>query len=268
MASTHEERSDRCDSAGTGVLVIIPTYNERDNIEQIVARVRASTPSAHVLVVDDGSPDGTGALADAIAAADPSVFVLHRTAKGGLGAAYLAGFAWAFSRGYVAVVEMDADGSHLPEQLPGLLAAIEGNRADVVLGSRWVPGGAVVNWPMRRSVLSRAGSAYARIMCGLHVADATGGYRVYRTAPLRELVAGGIESQGYCFQIDVLRRAVGAGLRVVEVPITFVERERGESKMNRGIVLEAVVRVTRWGVGRAVARVVARPLPAVVRTEA
>ncbi|WP_298459548.1 polyprenol monophosphomannose synthase [uncultured Cellulomonas sp.] len=249
MATTDGPR-DEGTATGAGVLVVIPTYDERENIDAVVGRVRAATPHAHVLVVDDNSPDGTGDLADALAASDPQVFVLHRAGKEGLGAAYLAGFAWAFERDYAAVVEMDADGSHLPEQLPDLLAAVGARAADVVLGSRWVPGGSVVNWPVHRKLLSRAGSLYARLMCGLHVADATGGYRVYRSEQLRELVADGVDSQGYCFQIDLVRRSVQAGLRVVEVPITFVERERGQSKMNRSIVLEAVVRVTRWGLER------------------
>jgi dolichol-phosphate mannosyltransferase len=235
----------------TTPLVAIPTYNERLNIESIVARVRAAVPEAHVLVVDDGSPDGTGALADALAAEDPQVHVLHRTSKAGLGAAYLAAFAWAFERGYGTVVEMDADGSHLPEQLPSILLALADRPADLVLGSRWVPGGSVVNWPLHRKLLSQGGSTYARIMCGIPVRDATGGYRAYRADALRSIVADGIESQGYCFQIDLVRRAHHAGMRVVEVPITFVERERGESKMSRGIVVEAMARVTLWGLERA-----------------
>jgi dolichol-phosphate mannosyltransferase len=244
--------------AGTP-LVAIPTYNERLNVEDIVARVRVAVPGAHVLVVDDGSPDGTGELADALAATDPQVHVLHRTSKAGLGAAYLAGFAWAFERGYGVVVEMDADGSHLPEQLPSLLAALEDRAAELVIGSRWVRGGSVVNWPLHRKLLSRGGSAYARIMCGIPVRDATAGYRAYRAEALRSIVAGGIESQGYCFQIDLVRRAHHAGMRVVEVPVTFVERERGESKMSRDIVVEAMGRVTRWGFERATRRAPASP---------
>lgn len=232
------------------VLVAIPTYNERLSIEEAVRRVRAAAPRADVLVVDDGSPDGTGALADALAAADDQVHVMHRTEKAGLGAAYLAAFAWAFERGYDAVVEMDADGSHLAEQLPDLLGALADPSVGVVLGSRWVPGGRIVNWPWHRVLLSRAGSLYSRIALGLPVRDVTGGYRVYRSGVLRELVAGGVESQGYCFQIDLVRRAVHRGHRVVEVPITFVERELGESKMNRSIVTEAMLRVTVWGLER------------------
>ncbi|WP_258724054.1 polyprenol monophosphomannose synthase [Cellulomonas sp. NS3] len=244
--------------AGTP-LVAIPTYNERLNIEDIVGRVRAAVPGAHVLVVDDGSPDGTGDLADALAAADPQVHVMHRTSKAGLGAAYLAGFAWAFERGYGVVVEMDADGSHLPEQLPSLLAALDERSAELVIGSRWVRGGSVVNWPLHRKVLSRGGSIYARVMCGIPVRDATAGYRAYRADALRRIVADGIESQGYCFQIDLVRRAHHAGMHVVEVPVTFVERERGESKMSRDIVVEAMGRVTRWGFERVTRRAPARP---------
>ena len=240
--------------AESRVLVVIPTYNERENLPTAVRRVRGAVETAHVLVVDDGSPDGTGQVADELAAADAHVHVLHRTAKEGLGAAYLAGFDWAFAHGYDAVVEMDADGSHQPEQLPSLLAGLEDPGVDVVLGSRWVPGGGIVNWPWHRVLLSRAGSLYARMALGLRVRDVTGGYRVYRSEVLRDLVADGVQSQGYCFQIDLVRRAVEGGHRVIEVPITFIEREIGESKMNRGIVQEAVVNVTRWGLARLLRR--------------
>ncbi|MCV2396354.1 polyprenol monophosphomannose synthase [Actinotalea sp. M2MS4P-6] len=229
------------------VLVAIPTYNEAENIEEIVRRLRAAAPGVDVLVLDDGSPDGTGELADALAADDPQVHVMHRTAKEGLGKAYLAGFAWAFEHGYDAVCEMDADGSHQPEQLPSLIARLDDPDVSVVLGSRWVPGGRVENWPWHRLVLSRGGSLYARLALGLGVRDVTGGYRVYRCDALRPLVSDGIESAGYCFQIDLVRRAVAAGETVVEVPITFVERVRGESKMSGRIVQEAMLRVTVWG---------------------
>lgn len=232
------------------VLVAIPTYNERDNLAPIVARVRAAAPAVDILVLDDGSPDGTGELADDLAAADDHVHVMHRAAKQGLGAAYLAGFAWAFEHGYDAVCEMDADGSHQPEQLPDLLAPFADPDVAVVLGSRWVPGGSVVNWPWHRRLLSRGGSLYSRVALGLGVKDVTGGYRVYRSEVLRRIVALGVESQGYCFQIDLVRRAVASHLVVVEVPITFVERELGESKMSQRIVREAMVRVTVWGLAR------------------
>jgi glycosyltransferase involved in cell wall biosynthesis len=228
------------------VLVCIPTYDEAENVEAIVARVRAAVPEADVLVADDSSPDGTGALADALAAADPAVHVLHRPGKEGLGAAYVAAFAWAREHGYDVVVEMDADGSHQPEELPRLLAALR--TADLVLGSRWVPGGEVRNWPLSRKLLSQGGNTYTRIALGLPMRDATGGYRAYRMAVLDALPLGSIASQGYCFQVDLAWQAWRAGFRVVEVPITFVERERGQSKMSRAIVAEALWRVTWWAV--------------------
>jgi dolichol-phosphate mannosyltransferase len=228
------------------VLVIVPTYNERDNLELIAARLHAAVPDADLLVVDDNSPDGTGALADALAERENWVHVLHRAGKAGLGAAYLAGFAWAREKGWDVVVEMDADGSHAPEQLPRLLAALES--ADLVLGSRWVDGGEVKNWPKSRELLSRGGNAYTRLVLGLPLRDATGGYRAYRRTVLDPLLDTGIASQGYCFQVDLAWQVWRAGHRVVEVPITFVERVRGESKMSRAIVAEALWRVTVWGV--------------------
>ncbi len=227
-------------------LVIIPTYNERENVASIVARVRTSTPDVFVLVVDDSSPDGTGEIADALAAADDHVRVLHRAGKDGLGAAYRDGMRWALAAGYDRIVEMDADGSHRPEELHRLLEAIES--ADVVLGSRWVPGGGVENWPASRRMLSRGGSAYSRILLGVPVKDVTGGYRAFTAEALERIHFGDVASQGYCFQIDMLRRAYDEGLRIVEVPITFVEREHGASKMTTGIVVEAMVRVTGWGI--------------------
>ncbi len=228
------------------VAVIIPTYNERDNIGAITARVRAAVPSAGVLVVDDNSPDGTGSTADELASADSQIQVLHRQAKAGLGAAYIAGFRWALDRGYDAMVEMDADGSHQPEELPRLLSALAD--ADLVIGSRWVPGGKVMNWPKSREILSRGGNTYARVMLGIPLHDATAGFRAYRATTLRKIGLDNVESEGYCFQIDLALRAVQAGLKVVEVPITFVERTRGASKMNNAIVREALWRVTQWGI--------------------
>jgi dolichol-phosphate mannosyltransferase len=234
-------------------VVIIPTYNECENIGPIVGRVRASVPDADVLVVDDGSPDGTGDLADALAVRDPNIHVLHRSGKDGLGAAYRAGMRWALDAGYEAIVEMDADGSHQPEQLARLLGALRsvdtGQGADLVLGSRWVPGGVVVNWPASRRLISQGGSAYSRLALGLPIKDVTGGYRAFTADALRLIQHDRTDSQGYCFQIDTARRAFDAGLTVVEVPITFVERERGSSKMEPGIVLEAMLRVTLWGIG-------------------
>ncbi|HEU0101679.1 MAG TPA: polyprenol monophosphomannose synthase [Mycobacteriales bacterium] len=228
------------------VLVVVPTYNERDNLLPIAQRLHAACPDVDLLVVDDDSPDGTGRLADELAGRERWAHVLHRTGKAGLGSAYIAGFAWARAGGYDVVVEMDADGSHAPEQLPRLLGALE--HADVVLGSRWVPGGQVVNWPRSRKVLSRGGNAWTRLALGLPLADATGGYRAYRREVLDGLPLADVASQGYCFQVDLAWQAWRSGARVVEVPITFVERERGESKMSRGIVLEALWRVTWWGV--------------------
>ena len=228
------------------VLVIVPTYNEAENLRPVLARLAAAVPAAHVLVVDDGSPDGTGAIADELAALDPRVSVLHRTSKEGLGAAYLAGFAWGLERGYDVLVEMDADGSHTPEELPRLLSALQD--ADVVLGSRWMPGGEVRNWPRSRLLLSRGGNAYVRTALGMPLTDATGGFRAYRASFLRSLALNTVSSQGYCFQVDLVWRAWRQGRRIVEVPITFVERERGTSKMSRDIVAEALWRVTWWGV--------------------
>jgi len=227
------------------VAVIIPTYNERANVEATTARVRRAVPDADLLVVDDNSPDGTGEIADKLAAEDGHIHVLHRAGKAGLGAAYIAGFRWALAEGYGVLVEMDADGSHQPEELPMLLDALAG--ADLVLGSRWVPGGTVLNWPKSRELLSRGGNTYARIMLGIRLKDATGGYRAYRAGTLRAIALDEVESQGYCFQIDLAIRAIRAGLRVAEVPITFVERVHGTSKMSRAIVLEALWRVTVWG---------------------
>lgn len=230
------------------VVVLIPTYNERDNLEKIVARVRTAAPELDVCVLDDNSPDGTGELADQLAAADDQVHVLHRAGKEGLGAAYLHGFAWALDQGYDAIIEMDADGSHRPEDLHRLLSAAE--YADVVIGSRWVKGGEVVNWPTHRKVLSVGGNIYTRVLLGMDVNDATAGYRVYRAEALRDLDLESVESAGYCFQVDLTRRAVQAGLTVVEVPITFVEREIGDSKMDQSIVRESLGRITAWGVQR------------------
>jgi dolichol-phosphate mannosyltransferase len=228
------------------VVVIIPTYNERENLDPIVARVRTSVPAADVLVVDDNSPDGTGELADKLAAGDQQVSVLHRPGKGGLGAAYIAGFGWALERDYAAMIEMDADGSHQPEDLPRLLSALED--ADAVIGSRWVPGGTVRNWPKSREFLSRGANTYARLMLRVPIHDTTAGYRAYRAETLRAIGLDTVRSQGYCFQIDLTLRAINAGLTVTEVPITFIDRARGASKMSRAVMAEAFWRVAQWGV--------------------
>ncbi|MGY1616489.1 polyprenol monophosphomannose synthase [Geodermatophilus sp. SYSU D00691] len=230
----------------SGVLVVIPTYNEAENVERVVERLLDAVPDAHALVVDDGSPDGTGELAEKLAAAEPRVHVLRRPGKAGLGPAYVAGFRWGRGRGYDVLVEMDADGSHAPEQLPDLLAAL-GTGADLVLGSRWVRGGEVVDWPVHRLLLSRAGNAYTRWALRLPLRDATGGYRVVRGELVDRLPFDDVASQGYCFQVDWAWRAWRSGARVVEVPISFVERTLGRSKMSTSIVVEALVRVTVWG---------------------
>lgn len=230
------------------VLVVIPTYNERDTLGGVIERLTETLPRVHVLVVDDGSPDGTGELADELAAADERVHVLHRTEKAGLGAAYIAGFRWGLARQYATLVEMDADGSHAPEDLPRILAALE--RADLVLGSRYVPGGKVMNWPKRRQLLSRGGNLYSRIALGVSINDITAGFRAYRASVLEKLPLDDIASHGYCFQIDLAWRTVRSGFTVAEVPITFTERELGVSKMNGDIVREAVLQVGRWGLER------------------
>jgi dolichol-phosphate mannosyltransferase len=235
------------DAAKGRVVIVMPTYNERQNLEIIVSRVREAVPDADLLVVDDNSPDGTGDLADKLAEKDPHVQVMHRTEKAGLGRAYVAGFTWALDGGYDLIVEMDADGSHRPEDLPRLLATSGG--ADAVIGSRYVPGGTVVNWPKSREFLSRGANIYNRVMLGVRVKDATGGFRVYRAATLRTIDLSGIQSAGYCFQIDMTLRVLQAGLTITEVPITFIERERGSSKMSNTVILEAVARVARWGIG-------------------
>jgi dolichol-phosphate mannosyltransferase len=228
------------------VLVVIPTYDELGNLGPVLDRLHAAVPTAHALVVDDASPDGTGALADARAAADPRVHVLHRSAKAGLGPAYVAGFRWAAAHGYGVVVEMDADGSHPPERLPALLAALDD--VDLVLGSRYVPGGSVVDWPPHRLALSRFGNLYTRQALRLPLADATGGFRAARMDLISRLPFDEVASQGYCFQVDWAWRAVRSGARVVEVPIAFSERTVGRSKMSASIVVEALARVTWWGV--------------------
>jgi dolichol-phosphate mannosyltransferase len=228
------------------VVIVMPTYNERQNLEIIAGRVRESVPDADLLVVDDNSPDGTGDLADKLAETDRHVQVMHRTEKAGLGRAYVAGFSWALEHGYDVIVEMDADGSHRPEDLPRLLAALDS--ADAVIGSRYVPGGTVVNWPKSREFLSRGANIYNRVLLGISIKDATGGFRVYRASTLRRLDLNNIESAGYCFQIDMTLRVLQAGLKLMEVPITFVERERGASKMSSAVIREAVFRVAQWGI--------------------
>ncbi|MDQ4501036.1 polyprenol monophosphomannose synthase [Sinomonas sp. ASV322] len=239
------------------ILTIIPTYNELESLPKTLGRLRSAVPASDVLVTDDNSPDGTGALADRIAAEDSQVHVMHRRGKEGLGAAYIAGFKWGLERDYDVIIEMDADGSHQPEQLPRLLDAIESG-ADLVIGSRWVPGGSVVNWPFYRQLISRTGSTYARIMLGLKVKDMTAGYRAFRRTTLEKLDLGAVESVGYGFQVDLAWRVAKMGLSVVEVPVTFVERELGSSKMSGNIVVEAMLNVTKWGLSDRWARLTRR----------
>ena len=230
-------------------LVIIPTYNEMENLPLILGRVHEALPGVHILIVDDGSPDGTGQLADELALADPDrVHVMHRTVKDGLGAAYLAGFAWGLGRQYSVLVEMDADGSHAPEQLYRLLDAVDGG-ADLAIGSRYVDGGTVRNWPWRRLVLSKSANTYSRLLLGVDIHDITAGYRAYRREVLEKIDLQAVDSKGYCFQIDLTWRAINNGFKVVEVPITFTERELGVSKMSGSNIREALFKVAQWGIG-------------------
>jgi dolichol-phosphate mannosyltransferase len=244
-------------------LVVVPTYNERASLAGVVRRLLDVDADVAVLVVDDGSPDGTGHLADSLAAANPRVSVLHRPAKSGLGTAYLAGFQIAQQHGYEIVVEFDADGSHQPEELPALLAAVEAG-ADLAIGTRWMPGGRVENWALHRKLISRAGTRYARIMLGSHLHDITSGFRAFRTSVVAGLDLASANSHGYCFQIELAWLVERSGSRITEVPITFIERTTGSSKMSFGIVVEAMWRVTVWGITRTRIRVSrAAPTPGV-----
>ena len=229
--------------------VVLPTYDEAANIEDFVARLRAAAPpSTRILIVDDNSPDGTGKLADEIAQADSGVKVLHRPNKEGLGPAYIAGFRLALGEGAGYVVEMDSDFSHDPDQLPQLLAACE--HADLAIGSRYAPGGEIENWSTLRRVISRGGSTYARLVLGLQVRDLTGGFKCFRREVLEALDLDSIRSKGYAFQAELTYRAVRAGFKIVEVPITFRERRAGASKMDRSIVAEAAWRVPLLRLGK------------------
>ncbi len=230
-------------------LVILPTYNEIESLEGMVERLRRWVPDADVLVVDDASPDGTGRLADRLAADDDAVSVLHRPGKNGLGQAYLAGFAHALGAGYRYVVEIDADGSHDPGELPAMLSLARDRGADLVIGSRWVHGGAVRNWPWLRQVISRLGNAYSRAVLRSRIRDITAGFRVFTADALRSLELDDVSSQGYCFQVELAWRLERGGATIVEHPIVFVERTAGRSKMHLGIVVEALLRVTLWGLG-------------------
>ncbi len=234
-------------------LVIIPTYNEIDNLTSIVARVRASS-EIDILIVDDSSPDGTGLAADAIAKSTPGVFTLHRDVKQGLGPAYIAGFRWTLERDYLWVAEMDADGSHDPSVLATLVGIAEHSDAALVIGSRWVSGGEIAGWSRVREAISRSGNTYARFALGSRIYDLTAGFRVIRTDVLRKLDLSTISSSGYCFQIEVANRIERTGATVIEHPIVFREREAGVSKMHLGIVVEALWRITLWGLARLFAR--------------
>jgi dolichol-phosphate mannosyltransferase len=243
------------------VLVIIPTYNESENLQPITARIRKAVGSAHILVADDNSPDGTGALADGLAAADDHIHVLHRKGKEGLGAAYIAGFRWGLEQGYDVLIEHDADGSHQPEYLPVMLERLR--TADVVKGSRYVRGGSTKGWPFHRELLSRGGNLWTRLWLGLSVKDATGGFAAWRATTLRGIDLAGVEAAGYGFQVDLIWRALRNGFTVAEVPIEFIEREYGTSKMSGKIVAEAMLLTTRWGLkhrfGQLAGLVKARP---------
>jgi dolichol-phosphate mannosyltransferase len=246
-------------------LVIIPTYNEAESIVEVLDRVLAVDQRVDVLVVDDGSPDDTAKLVLARGEGEPRVHLMERSTKAGLGGAYRAGFAWGLERGYDALVEMDADLSHPPERLPALLDGLA--TADLVIGSRYVPGGRTVNWSRLREAISRGGNTYVRLALGVPVHDCTAGYRAYRREVLEELGVEQVQSNGYCFQVEMAHRTWQEGFRVVEVPITFTERASGESKMSRQIVAEALLRVTQWALtgGRRRAR---RPHPRSVAARA
>lgn len=233
-------------SDGLGrTVMVVPTYNEAENLAWIVGRLRAAEPEVDVMVVDDGSPDGTGAIADELAAADPQVQVVHRTEKAGLGAAYIHGFTVALAQGYDVIGEMDADGSHQPEQLYRLRSALLD--ADLVIGSRYVPGGSVVNWPLFRRLLSAFGNLYVRLLLGIKVHDSTAGFRLFRRTTLEKIDVSTVNVTGYVFQTDMAWRTLQAGLTVREVPIEFIERERGDSKMSRSVAIESLQRITWWG---------------------
>ncbi|MEY2847732.1 MAG: hypothetical protein RI885_397 [Actinomycetota bacterium] len=234
-------------------LIVLPTFDELDNLEGMLGRLRQAVPEADVLIVDDSSPDGTGELADRLAHDDAGVTVLHRPRRQGLGRAYLEGFELARESGYVFAVEIDADGSHDPADLPAMLELAR-RGADLVIGSRWVPGGSVRNWPWIRLAISRVGNLYSRLMLGSEVSDLTSGFRVLNLATLGEIAATPIASQGYCFQVELAWTFERRGATVVEHPIVFSERRLGRSKMHIGIVVEALWRVTVWGIGRTVPR--------------
>jgi dolichol-phosphate mannosyltransferase len=230
-------------------LIVVPTYNERDNVREAAERLLGALPGAEVLFVDDNSPDGTGALLDELAAAEPRIHVMHRAGKLGLGTAYVEGFGWGLARGYEFLFEMDADGSHDPRYLPAMLALAE-DGADVVIGSRYVPGGGTANWGVGRRLLSRGGSFYARTILGIDIRDVTAGFICWRRAALEAIDLATISSNGYSFQIEMKYRALKKGLRLVETPIVFIDRRVGQSKMSRAIFAEALLKVWALRFGR------------------
>jgi dolichol-phosphate mannosyltransferase len=240
-------------------LIVLPTYQEAENVEEVLTRVRGALPDADVLVVDDGSPDGTADIAEALGASLGRVSVMRRPGKAGLGSAYRAGFAQGILDGYEVLFEMDSDLSHPPSSLPHLLAAIEGG-ADLAIGSRYVPGGSIPNWPSHRLMLSRWGNRYASTLLGLDVKDTTAGFRAYRATMLEKIALDQIQADGYAFQIEMTYEVTRAGGRIVEVPIAFTDRVRGTSKMSGRIVVEAMLLVTWWAVrDRILRRRPARP---------
>lgn len=247
--------TDVNDGLGRTVMVV-PTYNEAENIAWIIGRLRTAEPDVDVMIVDDGSPDGTGSIADALAAEDPQVQVVHRTEKAGLGAAYLHGFQVALDQGYDVIGEMDADGSHQPEQLYRLRSALLD--ADLVIGSRYVAGGSVVNWPLFRRLLSAFGNLYVRLLLGMKVYDSTAGFRLFRRTTLEKIDLATVSVTGYVFQTDMAWRTIRHGLSVREVPIEFIERERGDSKMSQAVAIESLQRITWWGLKERRAQVLRR----------
>jgi dolichol-phosphate mannosyltransferase len=234
---------------GSGALIVVPTYNEKDNVEAIAQKMLAAARGAELLFVDDHSPDGTGEILDRMAAADPRVHVLHRAGKLGLGTAYRDGFAWGMARGFEYLIEMDADGSHDPRHLPDLLVLAK-NGADVAVGSRYVPGGGTVNWGVGRKLISRGGSLYARTVLGIRVRDVTAGFMCWRKSALEAIDLSTITSNGYSFQVEMKYRAIQRGLRLVETPIVFVDRTAGQSKMSRKIFVEAMLKVWKLRFGK------------------
>ncbi|PPF82262.1 dolichol-phosphate mannosyltransferase [Subtercola sp. Z020] len=232
----------------------MPTYREKDTIAAMIDRILSANPAVDILVVDDSSPDGTGEIVDAIALTEPRVHILHRTEKNGLGTAYVAGFGWALEQGYDYIIEMDADGSHQPEELPRLLKLLD-NGANLGIGARWIPGGKTENWPWYRKLISRSGTTYARIMLSSKLHDITSGYRGFTADTLRSLDLSRLDSAGYCFQIELAWLVERSGGVVREFPITFVERLEGQSKMTSGIVVEALAKVTSWGVASRLGRI-------------